>query len=167
MPVTIINQPTYATARSNWIVGLLVSLAGKTLRPTSEPGPSNALDSKPWGFERSYDFTIDRLSADDLPTEWSNREKWPPLYVKRNSSKSKRLLVYYHGGGFVNAMITPQWHMIGLLANKLNADIMIQTYVMVPHGSIHDNVDKLTFLYQKCRDIAKQEGQELIICGDR
>lgn len=167
MPVTVINQPTTTTARTNWLIGLAIKYLHPNHTPAKDVFPHDAMQSKPWFYERSFNASVSRLQFDDLPAEWEHRQYWPPIYVKRKASSAKRLLIYYHGGGFVNMMANFQWNLIGTMAKELEADIIIQSYILTPHGGIHDNIDKLVYLYEKCREIGKKQSQEIILCGDR
>lgn len=77
-------------------------------------------------------------------------------------SNYDKVIIYLHGGGFVNPIATQHWQLIEKLAVEANAKVLVPRYGLAPH---HDVADALEFV-SKVMDYAKGLGKEIILAGD-
>ena len=73
-----------------------------------------------------------------------------------------KVIIYLHGGGFVNPIATQHWQLIEKLALMANARVLVPRYGLAPH---HDVADALEFV-SKLMGYAKGLGKEIILMGD-
>ncbi|HEY7854003.1 MAG TPA: alpha/beta hydrolase [Aquiluna sp.] len=73
-----------------------------------------------------------------------------------------KVIIYLHGGGFVNPIATQHWQLIEKLAIAAKAKILVPRYGLAPH---HDVADALEF-FSKVMGFAKGFGKEIILMGD-
>jgi epsilon-lactone hydrolase len=84
------------------------------------------------------------------------------LNVVRPKVDPERVIIYLHGGGFVNAIALQHWQLIEQLATGSNSLVLVPRYGLAPH---HDVDDALGFL-NKVFHYAKQTGLEIVFAGD-
>lgn len=167
MVIRIIDQATTHTRRTYWAIKLTTLFPAKLV--ISENRPHDGTTSIPQGFESRYRVRAEKLSPSDLSAvkDWKDSDHWLPWVLRRTGDvKATRTIVYYHGGGFLHKMNSFHWHLAGRLANDLDADIVMQTYLMVPHAGIHENIDKLCTMFELVHATAKSHGHEVIVGGD-
>ncbi len=73
-----------------------------------------------------------------------------------------KVIIYLHGGGFVNPIAIQHWQLIEKLPVDANAKVLVPRYGLAPH---HDVAEALEFL-SKVMDYAKGFGKEIILMGD-
>ncbi len=73
-----------------------------------------------------------------------------------------KVIIYLHGGGFVNAIATQHWQLIEELAQKADAKVLVPRYGLAPN---HDVDDALAFISQVF-DYAKSLGKPIVMAGD-
>lgn len=73
-----------------------------------------------------------------------------------------KVIIYLHGGGFVNPIATQHWQLIEKLAVEANAKVLVPRYGLAPH---HDVADALEFV-SMVMGYAKGFGKEIILMGD-
>ena len=78
------------------------------------------------------------------------------------SSDPRRVIIYLHGGGYVNAIAKQHWQLIEELSVASSAVVLVPRYGLAPH---HDVDDALKFLEQVF-DYAKGFGLEVVMAGD-
>lgn len=73
-----------------------------------------------------------------------------------------KLIVYLHGGGYVNPIAKQHWQLIEQLAVEGNAKVLVPRYGLAPH---HDVAEALVFV-GKVAEYARGYGKELVLAGD-
>lgn len=86
------------------------------------------------------------------------------LFYINVESKSRELIIYLHGGAYVNEMLPFHWLMLDKLAKKLDCTFIIPDYPLAPIHSFEESYDKLTILYQKV--IRYYPDRKIVLMGD-
>jgi epsilon-lactone hydrolase len=73
-----------------------------------------------------------------------------------------RVIIYLHGGGYVNAIAKQHWQLIEELCVSGNSAVLVPRYGLAPH---HDVDDALKFLSQVF-EYAKSLDLEIVVAGD-
>jgi epsilon-lactone hydrolase len=74
----------------------------------------------------------------------------------------QRVIIYLHGGGYVNAIAKQHWQLIEQLCIESHARVLVPRYGLAPH---HDVDDALKFLTQVF-EYAKSLDLEIVMAGD-
>ena len=85
-----------------------------------------------------------------------------PLHVVKGSSPSQRVVVYLHGGGYVQPIAKQHWDLIGKIARETSSMVYVPRYGL---ASRHNVDDALEFLERVRREVAGL-GLPVVIAGD-
>ncbi|KAN0062166.1 hypothetical protein ACQY0O_005524 [Thecaphora frezii] len=164
--LTTILQPTssFSTSITRLLVRLFLAFRRHTLHHL--PHPHDALATLPARLASSHsDFAIHRASF-PLPTHWPDAHHWNPLILTPKHIRTKRTIIYLHGGAFLHPLSPAHWYTIARLSHDLDADVAVQTYPLLPHAGAHHVVPKLLQVYRHVLAAAIQKRHELILAGD-
>ena len=81
---------------------------------------------------------------------------------KLNNNDNKVIILYLHGGAYINEASSFQLKFIDKVANKLDAEAYIPIYPLAPNHTYEETYDLLNELYSKLLD----EDKDIIIMGD-
>ena len=73
-----------------------------------------------------------------------------------------RVIIYLHGGGYVNPIAKQHWQLIEELAVSGASKVLVPRYGLAPH---HDVAEALDFIH-KVFDYARESGKEIVFAGD-
>ncbi len=85
-----------------------------------------------------------------------------PLHVVKSSSPSERVVVYLHGGGYVQPIAKQHWDLIGKIARETSSTVFVPRYGL---ASRHNVDDALGFLELVRKEVAGL-GLPVVIAGD-
>ena len=85
-----------------------------------------------------------------------------PLHVVKSSSPSERVVVYLHGGGYVQPIAKQHWDLIGKIARETSSTVFVPRYGL---ASRHNVDDALGFLQLVRKEVAGL-GLPVVIAGD-
>ena len=85
-----------------------------------------------------------------------------PLRVVKGSSPSERVVVYLHGGGYVQPIAKQHWDLIGKIARETSSTVFVPRYGL---ASRHNVDDALGFLELVRKEVAGL-GLPVVIAGD-
>ena len=97
--------------------------------------------------------TIETVSVEDMQLFYINVE-----------SQSNELIIYLHGGAYVNEILPFHWIMLDKLAKQLDCTFIIPDYPLAPIHSFEESYEKLTVLYQKV--LKYYSNKKIILMGD-
>ena len=84
------------------------------------------------------------------------------VYTLKNNQEYEKIIVYIHGGAYVNDITSNHLKMLDKIATKENVKIYIPIYPLAPEHTYEDSYKLLTDLYN---DLLL-EGKEIIFMGD-
>ena len=82
--------------------------------------------------------------------------------TSENNSNYKKIVVYIHGGGFIDNVTSFHVNMLDKLASNVNAKIYIPIYPLLPKHTYKDTFKLLENVYNKLLE----EKKEIILMGD-
>ncbi|MGA0413515.1 MAG: alpha/beta hydrolase [Aquiluna sp.] len=85
-----------------------------------------------------------------------------PLHVVKSSSPSERVVVYLHGGGYVQPIAKQHWDLIAKIARETSSTVFVPRYGL---ASRHNVDDALGFLELVRKEVAGL-GLPVVIAGD-
>jgi len=85
-----------------------------------------------------------------------------PLHLVKSSTPSERVVVYLHGGGYVQPIAKQHWDLIGKIARETSSTVFVPRYGL---ASRHNVDDALGFLELVRKDVAGL-GLPVVIAGD-
>ncbi len=86
------------------------------------------------------------------------------LFYMNVESQSDKLIIYLHGGAYVQEMLVPHWLMLDQLTSHVDATVIIPDYPLAPFSSFKDAYRKLTAFYKKC--LKYYPDKKIILMGD-
>ena len=85
-----------------------------------------------------------------------------PLHVVKGSSQSERVVVYLHGGGYVQPIAKQHWDLIAKIARETSSTVFVPRYGL---ASRHNVDDALAFLELVRKEVAGL-GLPVVVAGD-
>lgn len=99
----------------------------RTRRTPTKKGPPS------WPFPPT-ESQIGSCHAQQYPFEgWDN-----VIVTPSPSSKPKRTILYFHGGGFTTDITVLEWWVIAKLAKGLDAEVVVPPYPLAPNNGVDD-----------------------------
>lgn len=77
-------------------------------------------------------------------------------------SDVSKVIIYLHGGGFVNAIATQHWQLIEELAIKAGAKVLVPRYGLAPDHDVNDALEFIARVFE----YAKSFGLPIVLAGD-
>ncbi|WP_160145489.1 alpha/beta hydrolase [Arthrobacter sp. SLBN-53] len=87
----------------------------------------------------------------------------PVIEVRRRDRPAGAVIVYLHGGAYLNPLIGHQWNLVCALADDNDARVIVVFYPLSPKGCAAVVLTALTAMH---RQLVRQEGQPPIYAGD-
>lgn len=84
------------------------------------------------------------------------------LHEIEPETRPDKVVIYLHGGGFVNAISSVHWQLIQTLSNESAARVLVPKYGLAPH---HDVNQALEFV-DRVLDYAKECELPIVLMGD-
>ncbi|KAI8820426.1 Alpha/Beta hydrolase protein [Fimicolochytrium jonesii] len=167
---TVLTQST--SWWSTFITSIIVRLFARGRKGMLSTGafPHDATQAIPKSLSDKFGVEVTRYDFGSHPPSIATHlTEWTPLHLRRSripTSETKRTVFYLHGGAYQNALTPVHWNFVARLANDLNADIVVQTYTMIPYGGVHDVIPNLVEVFRAVHAQAKTHGHEVIVAGD-
>lgn len=77
-------------------------------------------------------------------------------------SEFSKIIIYLHGGGYVNAIATQHWQLIEQLATRANAKVLVPRYGLAPEHDVNDALDFIAKVFHQ----AKSLDLPIVFAGD-
>ena len=85
-----------------------------------------------------------------------------PLHVVKSSSPSERVVVYLHGGGYVQPIAKQHWDLIGKIASETSSTVFVPRYGLASRHNVDDALDFLELVHKEVAGL----GLPVVIAGD-
>ena len=85
-----------------------------------------------------------------------------PLHVVKSSSPSERVVVYLHGGGYVQPIAKQHWDLIGKIARETSSTVFVPRYGLASRHNIDDAIGFLELVRNEVAGL----GLPVVIAGD-
>ena len=93
--------------------------------------------------------------------EFLGRKAW---YLDTKEKVSSKVLVYLHGGAYINNLLSFHWDLIGAIGRETGAKMVVADYPLAPKASVDEVYAYMEELYG---DLLEQyRAEELIFIGD-
>ena len=107
--------------------------------------------------EVSKNITVEKINMEGIQAEW--------LIPFSSSTRSEKVILYLHGGGYVTGSIEDHRMMCGLLANATETKVLIPEYRLAPEHPFPAALDDALKVYQWLLDQG-YSSTNMIIAGD-
>ena len=107
--------------------------------------------------EVSKNITVEKINMEGIQAEW--------LIPFSSSTRSEKVILYLHGGGYVTGSIEDHRMMCGLLANATGAKVLLPEYRLAPEHPFPAALDDALKVYQWLLDQGYSSAN-MIIAGD-
>ena len=107
--------------------------------------------------EVSKNITVEKINMEGIQAEW--------LIPFSSSTRSEKVSLYLHGGGYVTGSIEDHRMMCGLLANATETKVLIPEYRLAPEHPFPAALDDALKVYQWLLDHGYSSAN-MIIAGD-
>ena len=107
--------------------------------------------------EVSKNITVEKINMEGIQAEW--------LIPFSSSTRSEKVILYLHGGGYVTGSIEDHRMMCGLLANATGVKVLIPEYRLAPEHPFPAALDDALKVYQWLLDQG-YSSKNMIIAGD-
>lgn len=107
--------------------------------------------------EVSKNITVEKINMEGIQAEW--------LIPFSSSTRSEKVILYLHGGGYVTGSIEDHRMMCGLLANATGTKVLIPEYRLAPEHPFPAALDDALKVYQWLLDQG-YSSTNMIIAGD-
>lgn len=107
--------------------------------------------------EVSKNITVEKINMEGIQAEW--------LIPFSSSTRSEKVILYLHGGGYVTGSIEDHRMMCGLLANATGVKVLIPEYRLAPEHPFPAALDDALKVYQWLLDQGYSP-TNMIIAGD-
>ena len=85
-----------------------------------------------------------------------------PLHVVKGASPSERVVVYLHGGGYVQPIAKQHWDLIGKIARETSSTVFVPRYGLASRHNIDDAIGFLELVRNEVAGL----GLPVVIAGD-
>jgi monoterpene epsilon-lactone hydrolase len=85
-----------------------------------------------------------------------------PLHVVKSSKPSERVVVYLHGGGYVQPIAKQHWDLIGKIARETSSTVFVPRYGLASRHNVDDALDFLELVHKEVAGL----GLPVVIAGD-
>jgi len=92
----------------------------------------------------------------------SNHDFGFELNTVTPATSPDRVIIYLHGGGYVNPIAKQHWQLIAQLALETNAIVMVPRYGLAPKHVVSEALDLVRKVYER----AKELELEIVFAGD-
>ena len=86
------------------------------------------------------------------------------LFYMNTESESDKLIVYLHGGAYVEELLPFHWLMLDKITKKVDSTFIIPDYPLAPYSDFIDCFEKMTVFYQKV--LKYYPDKKIIFMGD-
>ena len=107
--------------------------------------------------EVSKNITVEKINMEGIQAEW--------LIPFSSGTRSEKVILYLHGGGYVTGSIEDHRMMCGLLANATGTKVLIPEYRLAPEHPFPAALDDALKVYQWLLDQGYSSAN-MIIAGD-
>ncbi|PWJ53849.1 Acetyl esterase/lipase [Quadrisphaera granulorum] len=103
-----------------------------------------------------------RVLRSVVTTRSSHEERDVVAVVPRKGPRTTTI-VYFHGGAYINPMVTEQWDLVAALALQNHARVLVPAYRLAPQTTAETEVD---WAVRFVRDAAQEAGGAVVVAGD-
>jgi epsilon-lactone hydrolase len=82
----------------------------------------------------------------------------------KNLIDNDKILIYFHGGGYITGLTTPYWHFVTKLSNYLGLKIILPDYPIAPETNYQDTINFSIELYKDI--LQKFNNSKIYLIGD-
>ena len=86
------------------------------------------------------------------------------LFYMNTESDSDKLIVYLHGGAYVEELLPFHWLMLDKITKKVDSTFIIPDYPLAPYSDFNECFEKMTVFYQKV--LKYYSDKKIIFMGD-
>lgn len=98
--------------------------------------------------------SIEEVIIHDVPCFWMS-----PDHIR-----SKKIILYFHGGGFVYGPTLLQWRMLSLLSKKTGIQSIMSDYRKAPEHPYPASIDDMMHIYEDL--LLSRKAEDIIFMGD-
>lgn len=131
------------------LVPWYIRMTGRNRPYTSEEGARRHLDQR---RQHPEPFGPPRRMGADVEVAMVMRDGWPVYTVTPSRARPSGSVVYVHGGGWVNEIVSQHWRLIGQIAARAQTTVVVPIYPLVPVGSAEAVVGGVVDIVRECRD---------------
>lgn len=139
-------------------------------RPLSQgPWPHDAGEFLPPDLGTRLNVSVEKYQFEpDAPLQLQYADRWTPYIIRRvnPASPTRRTLIYTPGGAFIYMANAGHWELAAYLANVLEADVVLQTYTLIPFAGVRDVLPPLVEIYRRIYPRVKAQDHELVMGGE-
>jgi acetyl esterase/lipase len=103
-------------------------------------------------LKRDYIFT---------QTKYKERSFWT---ISPKNNKSEKVILYLHGGAYINNIVKFQWDMMEEIARKTNSKIVVPDYPLSPESTYNDVYSFIESVYNDL--LIQTKSENIIFLGD-
>ncbi len=84
-------------------------------------------------------------------------------YINKNEKRNK-LILYFHGGGYVEQPVAQHWQFLDKIALATDAEIIVPIYPKAPEYQYMESIERLLTIYQS--QLSNTDAGNIIFMGD-
>lgn len=88
-------------------------------------------------------FTPPRNLRADVRVEMQHEDGWPVYTLTPTNSAPIGSVIYLHGGGWVNEIVSQHWHLAAQIAADASTVVTVPIYPLVPLGTAEDATNRV------------------------
>lgn len=111
--------------------------------------------------KQKYELPLFVKIVDDVDEIYSKGMK---LFYMNVEKKSDSLIIYLHGGSYVEKMLPLHWLMLDKIAAKVDSTFIIPDYPLAPYSDFRDCYRKMLSFYKKVLEYYPD--RQIILMGD-
>lgn len=146
------KEKTSAKAKFTSIITKCILPKNKTHKKLCRANYTSKASAIPKHFFK--EFWIDTLQI-------NNRNVYS---ISPKGKKTKKHVLYLHGGAYVNNIIKPQWEVVGIFVRKTRCTFIVPDYPLTPTYSHEDAFAMLDALYLNL--LIKVPSKDILLMGD-
>ena len=140
---------------------LCENIARTIVLPKSKTLTEAILEYRRSTRKQKYDLPLLIRARDDIDEIRTDEMK---LFYMNVESDTDTLIIYLHGGAYVQEILTLHWLMLDKITRHVDAKFIIPDYPLAPFADFRICYDRMTNFYEKC--LKYYGNKKIILMGD-